>query len=157
MNNSPLKTKAQNERFNVVAHSDDSRSPSNRKTPWWRSYLWYSLIPFGIIVIGAYGCFISHEPGDVGLESVLSAVLATVCLFLATGISSMIAASLSALVASLAFKKNSETLMFRVYITLMLATAVLICTALLMADKSGDHKKGHHKKQTYFFHGGPQF
>lgn len=153
MNNSPLKTKAQNESFNVVAHSDDSRSPSNRKTPRWRSYLWYSLIPFGIIVIGAYGCFISHEPGDVGLESVLSAVLATVCLFLATGISSMIVASLS----SLALKKNSETLMFKVYITLMLATAVLICTALLMADKSGDHKKGPHKKQTYFFHGGPQF
>lgn len=153
MNNSPLKTKAQNESFNVVAHSDDSRSPSNRKTPRCRSYLWYSLIPFGIIVIGAYGCFISHEPGDVGLESVLSAVLATVCLFLATGISSMIAAALS----SLALKKNSETLMFRVYITLMLATAVLICTALLMADKSGDHKKVPHKKQTYFFHGGPQF
>jgi hypothetical protein len=157
MSNCSSQTNAQDESFNDVANSDDSRSPGIRKMPRWRSYLWYSLIPFGIIAIGSYVGIVSPEPGDVGLWRVPSAILAMVCLFLATGISSMIAAALSALVASLVLKKNSEPLMFRVYITLMLVMAVLICTALLMADKSGGHKKGRHKKQTYFFHGGPQF
>ena len=143
MDKSPSQAKAQNESFYDVAHSDNSRSPSIRKTPRWRSYLWYSLIPFGIIVIGAYGCFILHETG--GLERVLSAVLDSVCLFLATGISSMIAAALSALIASLVLKKNSEPLMFRVYITLMLAMAVLICTALLLAGTAGGHNRKERK------------
>ena len=155
MTNSSSQAKAQNESSNDVAYSDDSRSTCIRKIPRWRSYLWYSLIPFGIIAIGSYGCFISQESGDVNPVHVLTAVLASVSLFLATGISSMIAAALSALVASLAFKKNTEPLMFRVYITLMLAMAFLICTALLMADKSGGYIKK--ERNIYFFHGGPEF
>ena len=138
-----------------MAYSDDSRSTYIRKIPRWRSYLWYSLIPYGIIAIGSYGCFISQEPSDANLGRVLSAVLASVCLFLSIGISSMSAAALSALVASLALKKNVEPLMFRVYITLMLAMAVLICTALFMGDKSGGHYRK--ERRSYFFHGGPEF
>jgi hypothetical protein len=147
MNNSPSQAKAQNESFNEVAHSDDGRSPGIRKIPRWRSYLWYSLIPFGIIVIGSYGGIISPEPGDVSLGRVLSAVLASVCLFLATGILSMIAAALSALV----LKKNSEPLKFRVYITLMLAMAVLICSALLLAGKAPDHNSKEREKPVHWW------
>jgi hypothetical protein len=157
MNHSPSQAKAKNESFNDVTHSGDSLSLSIRKKPRWHNYLWYSLIPFGIIVIGSYSCFILQELGDAILGRVYMAVLASVCLFLVAGILSIIAAALSALVASLVLKKNSEPLMFRVYITLMLAMAVLICTALLMVDNSGGHKKAGHKKQTYFFHGGPEF